>query len=43
MTANETIKMSGLYFGNICISCVVTAVAVLSVVSLATLLWVGFL
>jgi hypothetical protein len=37
------IKMSGHYFGDICISCVVIAVGLISVVSLATVLWVGFL
>ena len=43
MAMNETIKMSGHYFGDICISCVVIGVGIISVVSLATLLWVGFL
>ena len=43
MLTNETIKMSGHYFGNICLSCAVIAVGILSVVSLATVLWVGFL
>ena len=40
---NATIKMSGHYFGGICISCVVIAVGIIFVASLATVLWVDFL
>ncbi len=38
-----TTSSAGHFFGNICVSCVVTALVIIAVVSAATLLWVGSL
>ncbi len=38
-----TTSSAGHLFGNICVSCVVTVLVIIAVVSAATLLWVGSL
>ena len=38
-----TSSSAGHFFGNICVSCVVTALVIIAIVSAATLLWVSTL
>ena len=38
-----TTSSAGHFIGNICVSCVVTGLIILAVVSAATLIWVGVL